>query len=62
MQRALALNPANPDALLVLGDLYAEDLQDQKKALESYKKYLDAGGTESRAKNYIEKADTPAKQ
>ena len=63
MQRALALNPANPDALLVLGDLYAEDLQDQKKALESYKKYLDAGGTESRAKDYVDKASaTPPKQ
>lgn len=61
MQRTLALNPDNSDALLVLGDLYAEDLKDQKKALESYKKYLDAGGTESRAKEYIEKAAAPAK-
>ena len=60
MQRALALNPDNSDALLVLGDLYAEDLKDQKKALESYKKYLDTGGTESRAKDYLEKAAAPA--
>lgn len=58
MQRALALNPGNSDALLVLGDLYAEDLKDQKKAMESYKKYLETGGTESRAKDYIEKAGT----
>ncbi|MBI5776964.1 MAG: tetratricopeptide repeat protein, partial [Nitrospirae bacterium] len=60
MQRALALNPDNPDALLVLGDLYAEDLKDQKQALEAYKKYLETGGTETRAKNYIEKAGAPA--
>jgi hypothetical protein len=60
MQRVLALNPDNSDALLVLGDLYAEDLKDQKKALESYKKYLDTGGTETRARDYIEKAATPA--
>ncbi|MSR24343.1 MAG: tetratricopeptide repeat protein [Nitrospiraceae bacterium] len=58
MQRALALNPDNSDALLVLGDLYAEDLKDQNKALESYRKYLETGGTEARAKDYIEKAGT----
>ena len=56
MQRALALNPDNSDALLVLGDLYAEDLKDQKKAVEAYTKYLGNGGTESRAKDYVDKA------
>jgi len=56
MQRALALNPDNSDALLVLGDLYAEDLKDQKKAVEAYTKYLGTGGTESRAKDYVDKA------
>ena len=62
MLRVLALNPANADAHLSLGDLYAEDLQDQKKAVEAYTKYLGNGGTESRAKDYIEKAGTaPAK-
>lgn len=62
MQRSLALNPDNSDALLILGDLYAEDLKDQKKALQSYKKYLETGGTESRAKDYIDKAGAPTKQ
>jgi len=60
MQRALALNPDNSDALLVLGDLYAEDLKDQKKAVEAYTKYLGNGGTESRAKDYVDKAAAPA--
>ena len=61
MLRALALNPANADVHLSLGDLYAEDLKDQKKAAASYKKYLEAGGMEGRAKDYVEKAGT-AKQ
>ncbi len=59
MQRTLALSPDNADALLLLGDLYAEDLKDQKKALESYRKYLDSGGTESRARDYLEKSVAP---
>jgi len=46
---------------LSLGDLYAEELKDQKKAVESYTKYLETGGTEGRAKAYIEKAGAPAK-
>lgn len=56
MLRALAINPTNSDVLLSLGDLYAEDLKDQKKAVEAYTKYLGNGGTESRAKDYVEKA------
>ena len=54
--RARELNPAAPDVHLALGDLYAEDLKDQKKAVESYTKYLETGGTAGRAKAYIEKA------
>jgi tetratricopeptide (TPR) repeat protein len=54
--RALALSPTNADVLLSLGDLYAEDLKDREKAVETYTKYLGNGGTESRAKDYLEKA------
>lgn len=60
MLRALALDQANADVYLTLGDLYAEDLKDRQKAVEAYTKYLEAGGTESRAKAYIEKAGGPA--
>jgi tetratricopeptide (TPR) repeat protein len=56
MLQALALNPANADVRLSLGDLYAEDLKDQPKALESYRKYLEAGGAEPRVKEYLDKA------
>ncbi len=61
MGRALALNPSSADILLSLGDLYAEELKDQKKAVETYTKYLEAGGTAARAKAYLEKtgAATP---
>jgi tetratricopeptide (TPR) repeat protein len=58
--RARTLNPANSDVHLVLGDLYAEDLKDRTKAVESYTQYLETGGTESRAKEYIEQAGAPA--
>jgi hypothetical protein len=62
MLRARALDPKNADVLLALGDLYAEDMKDQKKAVEAYTKYLEAGGTESRAKSYVDQAGTsPAK-
>ena len=60
MLRAVALDPANADVYLTLGDLYAEDLKDRKKAVETYSKYLEAGGTEGRAKAYIENAGGPA--
>jgi tetratricopeptide (TPR) repeat protein len=59
--RALALNPTSTDVQLSLGDLYAEDLKDQKKAVEAYTRYLGNGGTESRAKEYVEKAGAPTK-
>ena len=60
MLRARALDPKNGDVHLALGDLYAEDLKDQKKAVESYTTYLGAGGTEPRAKDYVDKAGAPA--
>lgn len=59
MLRAAALNQENTDVLLSLGDLYAEDLKDQAKAVESYRKYMNAGGAEPRAKDYLDKAGAP---
>lgn len=55
---ALALNPTSQDTLLSLGDLYAEDLKNQMKAVEFYGKYVAAGGTESRAAQYLAKTGT----
>lgn len=56
MRQAAVVDPTNADILLALADLYAEDLKDQKKAAMTYKKYLDAGGTDPRAKEYLDKA------
>lgn len=60
--QALAVNPAYTEVYLSLGDLYVEDLKDQKKSIEAYQRYLETGGTESRVHAYLEKmgAGTPA--
>ena len=54
--QALSVNPNYTDVVLSLGDLYAEDLKDQKKAVEAYRRYLETGGTENRARTYIQQA------
>jgi len=52
--QALRMNPAYVDVHLTLADLYAFELKDRAKAVDAYKKYLEAGGTDPRAKSYIE--------
>ena len=54
MRHALAVNPNYADVYLSLGDLYAEDLKDKAKAVEAYKRHLETGGIEGRAKAYLE--------
>ncbi len=54
MRQALAVNPDYSDVYLSLGDLYAQDLKDQKKSVEAYRRYLETGGTENRVKTYLE--------
>jgi tetratricopeptide (TPR) repeat protein len=56
-RQALTVNPNYSDVYLTLGDLYAEDLKDPKKAVEAYRRYLEIGGTDNRARVYIEKAE-----
>lgn len=58
MRQALAVNPAYSDVYLSLGDLYAEDMKDTAKAVEAYRHYLETGGTEPRAKTYVEQHDS----
>ncbi len=61
--QALAVNPSYTDVYLTLGDLYARDLKDQTKSVEAYEQYLRLGGTENRARTYIDqsrhRAQTP---
>jgi len=63
--QALLVNPAYSDVHLSLGDLYAEDLNDRKKAIDSYQRYLETGGHENRVRDYLRNAgavETPTKQ
>lgn len=58
-QQALAVNPGYRDVYLALGDLYAEGLKDTSKSVEAYRRYVETGGTDPRAKRMIEEASAP---
>ena len=49
LRAALAVNPSYVDVYFTLGALYADDLKDQKKAVEAFERYLELGGSHSRA-------------
>ncbi|HKT36485.1 MAG TPA: caspase family protein [Nitrospira sp.] len=62
---ALAVNPNYVDVYFTLGALYADELKDQKKAVEAYERYLELGGTHNRAREVIAQsraAQTPRPQ
>ncbi len=62
---AVRVNPQYNDVYLSLGDLYAQDLKDQPKAIAAYQRYLETGGNENRAKDFLVKAGAysgPVKQ
>jgi tetratricopeptide (TPR) repeat protein len=52
--QAIAVSPNYSDVYLSLGDLYAQDLKDKKKSVEAYRRYMETGGTENRAKEYVD--------
>jgi hypothetical protein len=56
-RQALAVNPRYSDVYLALGELYADGLNDSAKSVEAYRRYVETGGTDSRAKNMVEKLD-----
>ena len=49
LRAALLANPNYVDVYFTLGVLYADGLKDQKKAVEAFERYLELGGTHSRA-------------
>jgi tetratricopeptide (TPR) repeat protein len=53
MRAALAANPDYLDVYFTLGALYADDLKDQPKAVEAFERYLQLGGTHSRAQEAV---------
>jgi tetratricopeptide (TPR) repeat protein len=63
LRAALAANPNYVDVYFSLGALYADELKDQKKAVEAFERYLELGGTHSRAREAVAQsraAQTPA--
>jgi tetratricopeptide (TPR) repeat protein len=61
MRDAVAVNPNYADVYLSLGELYADQIKDQPKAVEAFRRYLDLGGNNARARAAVEQAG-PAKQ
>ena len=53
LRAALAANPNYVDVYFTLGALYADELKDQKKAVEAFERYLELGGTHSRAREAV---------
>ena len=53
LRAALVANPNYVDVYFTLGVLYADDLKDQKKAVEAFERYLELGGTHSRANEAV---------
>jgi len=58
MRKAVAVNPNYADVYFSLGELYADQIKDQPKAVESFRRYLELGGTNPRARAAVEKGSS----
>ncbi|MGQ0811725.1 MAG: caspase family protein [Nitrospiraceae bacterium] len=58
-QQALSVNPNYSDVYYSLGTLYADDLKDHKKAATAFRRYVELGGTDSRAAAAIKQDGGP---
>ena len=56
MRESLVVNPSYVDVYFSLGTLYADELKDQKKAVEAFERYLELGGSHSRAREAVAQA------
>ncbi len=61
MLQAVKVNPAYQDVYFSLGTLYADQLRDQPKAVEAFRRYLELGGLHARARDAVTQADHAAK-
>ncbi|MEQ1796126.1 MAG: tetratricopeptide repeat protein, partial [Nitrospira sp.] len=59
--QALKVNAGYQDVYFSLGTLYADHLKDQGKSVEAFRRYLELGGTDSRARTAVSQVDTPTK-
>ncbi len=55
-RQALSVNPNYADVYYSLGTLYADQLKDDKKSVEAFRRYLELGGVSERAKSAVEQA------
>jgi tetratricopeptide (TPR) repeat protein len=62
MLQALKVNAGYQDVYFSLGTLYADHLKDQPKAVEAFRRYLELGGSDSRAKSVVTEADAASKR
>src|SRR5574341_1648669 len=56
MRAAVAVNPNYADVYFSLGELYSDKIKDQPKAIEAFRRYLELGGNDARARAAVEKA------
>ncbi|MCC6140947.1 MAG: tetratricopeptide repeat protein [Nitrospira sp.] len=59
--QALKVNAAYQDVYFSLGTLYADRLNDQAKSVEAFRRYVELGGTDSRARAAVSQADAQPK-
>ncbi len=61
LRQALVVNNTYQDVYFTLGTLYADHLNDQAQSVEAFRRYLELGGTDPRARATVNQADrTPA--
>ncbi|MGA6826240.1 caspase family protein [Nitrospira sp. NS4] len=60
--QALKVNPGYQDVYFSLGTLYADHLNDQPKSVEAFRRYLELGGSHSRAKAVVREADAATRR
>ncbi len=60
MQDSLKVNPAYMDVYFSLGTLYADQMKDEQKALNAFQRYLELGGSHSRAREAVAGANAPS--
>lgn len=60
MLQALKVNAEYQDVYFSLGTLYADRLKNQAKSVEAFRRYLELGGTNSRARAAVDQAPKPA--
>ena len=61
MREALVVNPDYADVYFSLGVLYADEMKNQSKSVEAFRRYLELGGNHARAREAVaQSTPTPA--